>query len=136
MASFWYSFTVFYSLFHLAVLQLECSKSHACLGDVIRCQCQDDQSPVLIWRVLRPGGSTPVFSSPLYSAESPVGSPTTMGDYSVILNSTDPISSQLTITLMMQEPELVVRCDTGIVMVPITLRNIEGTKATHCSPCS
>ncbi len=127
MASFLYSFTVFYSLFHLAVLQLECSTSHACLGDVIRCQCQDDQTTILTWRVFRPDDeSTPLFSQ-LYTDGSPVGSPTTMGDYSVILNSTDPISSQLTITLMQ---ELTVRCVVGIP-VSTSLHIIEG-KAMHC----
>ncbi len=125
-----YSFTVFYSLFHLAVLQLECSNSHACLGDVIKCQCQNDQLTILGWRVLRPDVRTVLFNQ-VYIASSPVGSPTTAGDYSAILNSTDPFSSQLTITLM-QEPELIVQCD-STMLVSTTLHIIEGRSNTLLS---
>ena len=131
MSNFWLCCTVLYWFsYHFAVLEavLECSTSHACRGDVIRCQCHDDPATGLNWVVLAPGETTRLFSQ-LYHADSPVGSPTTMGDYSAILNSTDPLlSSQLSITL--SESAVTVQCDTS-VRNTTTLLRIDGKQHTH-----
>ena len=132
MSNFRFCCTVLFSLSCLGVLEaaavFECSNSHACRGAVITCQCQDNQAVFLTWFVRRPEDGAPALfiTNPPYGSTSEVGMPTTMGDYSVVLNSTDPLSSQLSITLT--QPVLSVECHSN-VRSSTTLQRIDGKQS-------
>lgn len=102
---------------------LECSHSHACSGEVVSCQCQDETTRrVLSWLVYQLGSRVVQIYSEVYSTMSAVGIVTARGDYSSVLNNTAPLTSQLTITLT---ESVFVECSTNS-FTSMTLQLVDG----------
>ena len=105
---------------------LECSSYSACPGDVISCQCRGypQITTELYWRIFHD-------TIPVYEFGASDMATRIMGNYTIIVNSVSPLSSQLNITLS-QPPEVTISCDIGPDIYSITLRLVVTGKAT-CS---